>query len=594
MEAELPVDEEARLRDLRAYYLLDSESESTYDEIVQLASQICGTPVAVMTLIDADRQWFKAQVGLDISETGREIAFCAHAILEPTQTLVVPDATQDPRFADNPLVTGEANFRFYAGAPLVTPAGHALGTLCVLDTVPRVLTEFQRSSLNLLAREVMAHLALRRSLEESRRANLMLGALATAQSGFIIDGDPSATFTGLLDLLLTLTDSDYGFIGEVLTDEDGAPYVRVLGHAITDISWDEATHALYQEHAARGMEFHNLQTLFGAALTTRQVVIANNPGDDPRRGGLPSGHPAMHAFLGLPIYVEGQMVGLAGVANREGGYDDALVAFLEPFVATCGTLISALRANARRRDAEERLAAQNVRLRELDALKDELLATVSHELRTPLTSILSFLQLLREEAGVTASQSEALEVIDRNAHRLLDLVADLLLFASIESNALTLEQADFDLAQTARQSVDSIIPRAAARDISVDLDAAPTRMHGDERRIAQVIDNLLSNAVKFTEPGGRVRVRVAHDIANATIEVDDNGIGIPTADLPGLFERFTRAANATRGAIPGTGVGLAIVKKLTEMHGGAVSVESTEGAGARFCVTIPLREGEAE
>ncbi|MGE3857865.1 MAG: sensor histidine kinase, partial [Dehalococcoidia bacterium] len=143
-------------------------------------------------------------------------------------------------------------------------------------------------------------------------------------------------------------------------------------------------------------------------------------------------------------------------------------------------------------------------------------------------------------------------------------------------------------------SVDSIGPRAASRDIDVDLAVTPVRLTGDARRIAQVVDNLLSNAVKFTSPGGRVRVRVGTEGEHAFVEVDDNGIGIPAADLAGLFERFTRAANATRGAIPGTGVGLAIVKKLTEMHGGVVSVESTEGAGARFRVEIPLRRGEPQ
>jgi len=469
----------------------------------------------------------------------------------------------------------------------VTPGGHALGTLCVLDTVPRDLTEFQRNSLELLAREIMAHLALRRGLEETRRTNLMLSALAEAQSSFIVDADPSATFTGLLDLLLTLTGSEYGFIGEVLADAEGAPYIHILGHAITDISWDEPTSALYQEHAARGMEFHNLHTLFGAALTSKQVVIANDPGGDPRRGGLPSGHPAMHAFLGLPIMVEGQMVGLAGMANRPDGYDQALVDFLAPFLATCGTLIAALRANARRRDAEARLEAQNVRLRELDALKDELLATVSHELRTPLTSIVSFIALLRGDDAVSADHAEALEIIDRNAHRLLDLVADLLLFASIESNTVTLVRVDCDLAVVARDCVASIAPRAVARDIDIDLAATPAPVHADAQRLAQVLDNLLSNAVKFTEPGGRIRVRVGTEDGVAIIEVDDNGIGIPVDELPGLFERFTRASNATRGAIPGTGVGLAIVKKLTEMHGGTVSVQSAEGAGARFRVEIP-------
>ena len=331
-----------------------------------------------------------------------------------------------------------------------------------------------------------------------------------------------------------------------------------------------------------------MHTLFGAALTSKQVVIANSPGTDPRRGGLPPGHPDMRGFLGLPIVVDGQLVGLAGVANRPDGYDEALVASLEPFLATCGTLINALRSNARRRDAEARLEAQNVRLRELDALKDELLAMVSHELRTPLTSILSFIELLRGDDTVSTDHAEALEIIHRNAHRLLDMVADLLLFASIESNTVTLVRTDFDLAMVARDCVASFGPRASARDIDIDLAATPTPLHADAQRIAQVLDNLLSNAVKFTESGGRIRVRVGAEDGAAIIEVDDNGMGIPAVDLPGLFERFKRAGNATRGAIPGTGVGLAIVKKLTEMHGGTVSVQSVEGAGARFRVEIPL------
>src|SRR5213596_3111741 len=153
MKAGLPANENARLQTLRAYDILDTPPEQACDELVQLAAQICGVPIALISLVDAQRQWFKAKVGLDACQTSRDLAFCAHAILDPGTLLHVPDTTADLRFADNPLVIGEPRIRFYAGAPLVTPQGHALGTLCLLDHVPRRLTDAQQQALTILARQ---------------------------------------------------------------------------------------------------------------------------------------------------------------------------------------------------------------------------------------------------------------------------------------------------------------------------------------------------------------------------------------------------------------------------------------------------------
>jgi PAS domain-containing protein len=166
--APLPQNESERLGALQRYEILDTEPEQKFDDLTLLASHICQSPIALISLVDAERQWFKAKVGLTTSETPRSISFCGHAILGE-DVMVVPDAAADARFSDSPLVTGEPNVRFYAGAPLLTPEGHALGTLCVLDRVPRELTAAQLEALRALARQVVAQLELRRRLQEERQ-----------------------------------------------------------------------------------------------------------------------------------------------------------------------------------------------------------------------------------------------------------------------------------------------------------------------------------------------------------------------------------------------------------------------------------------
>ncbi|MGV8838075.1 PAS domain-containing protein [Cellvibrio sp.] len=176
MKAPLPNNEKERLAHLYRLDILDTRREQSFDAIAQLAMNLCEVPIAVVSLVDSDRQWFKSCLGLDAMETPRDVAFCAHAILRPDDVLVVEDATLDPRFSDNSLVLGEPYIRFYAGAPLVTESGNALGTLCVIDYVPRQLSSNQINSLQLLAGQVMQLLRFRESnmALERERENLDL------------------------------------------------------------------------------------------------------------------------------------------------------------------------------------------------------------------------------------------------------------------------------------------------------------------------------------------------------------------------------------------------------------------------------------
>jgi PAS domain S-box-containing protein len=169
MKARPPENETARLDALQRYAILDTLPEQEFEDLSRLAALICGTPIAMVSLVDADRQWFKSKVGLDASETPRDIAFCAHAILQP-DVMVVPDALADERFRNNPLVTGEPHVRFYAGTPLITQEGYALGTLCVMDRVPRNMSPEQKDALKALGNLVVTQLELRRSVADLSKA----------------------------------------------------------------------------------------------------------------------------------------------------------------------------------------------------------------------------------------------------------------------------------------------------------------------------------------------------------------------------------------------------------------------------------------
>ena len=190
-----------------------------------------------------------------------------------------------------------------------------------------------------------------------QRSDRLFRAISTASQQYIREGNVDETFAIVLNEVLDITDSEYGFVSEVLYDPSGDPYIRT--YALTNIAWNNEMRAIY-DAMAPNLEFRNLKTLFGSMLTTGEVVIANDPSTDPRRGGLPPGHPPLDRFCGLPIHHTGELVGMIGLSNRPQGYDLELVEFLEPFLAACGNIIVTWRADKARIQAEaERKAAHD-------------------------------------------------------------------------------------------------------------------------------------------------------------------------------------------------------------------------------------------
>ena len=230
-------------------------------------------------------------------------------------------------------------------------------------------------------------------------------------------------------------------------------------------------------------------------------------------------------------------------------------------------------------------------LRLSDQVKSDFVSSVSHELRTPLASILGYLEILSsgEVGDLTELQSEFLDIIDTNSHRLLTLIDDLLTLSGLENGKLAMRFDAFDLSELVYGGVQAERPALAERGLEIDLQlpGTPVQVTADTHRLGQVVDNLLANAIKFTPDGGRISVRLTEADGLAELVVEDSGIGISEDDLERLFERFFRARSATEQAIPGTGLGLAISKGIVEAHGGAIAVTSELGRGSTFTVLLP-------
>jgi signal transduction histidine kinase len=239
---------------------------------------------------------------------------------------------------------------------------------------------------------------------------------------------------------------------------------------------------------------------------------------------------------------------------------------------------------------EDRLATEYRRLVELNEAKERFLATVSHELRTPLTSILSSTELLAVVGALVDDQAELVHIIDRNVGRLLHMVDDLLLLARLESGQVPLDLRVVDIAEVTADALDA---RRAGTDpredltLVADIEPGPPAA-ADPERLGQLLDHLLSNAENYSPAGGTVTVRAHADDRRWTISVQDTGIGIPPAELARVFEEFTRASNARLGGVPGAGLGLAISRRVAELHGGELTLASVEGSGTIATLHLPF------
>jgi len=347
--------EKRRLAALQRLGILDTPPEERFERLTRIAKHYYGVKTALFSVLDAERQWFKSRQGLDATETPRSIAFCDYAI-QQDKILLVEDAAKDPRFRNNPLVTGKPHIRFYAGMPVREPSGFKIGTLCIIDDTPKKFSEIDLDVLRSLASIIEDELErsyLTSADHEYVSVSHLSRAIHRAQNVFLTSDNERAAFELMLNDLLSLTGSQFGFIGEVLHRGDQTPYLKI--GAITNIAWSPETQALYQEVERRGMTFDKLDNLLGKPMVTGEVIVSNDLGSDPRRGGLPSGHPPISAYIGVPVFSGDKQIGLIGLANRLDGYKAKLAEELEPLMQTVGNLIERKRLYQEKREHQKSL-----------------------------------------------------------------------------------------------------------------------------------------------------------------------------------------------------------------------------------------------
>ncbi|MCL5424237.1 MAG: GAF domain-containing protein [Gammaproteobacteria bacterium] len=594
-----PHNEAECLAALHALQVLDTPLEMAFERMTQLARDLFEVPIALVSLVDKERQWFKSHQGLDVSETSREVSFCAHAVAYDAP-LVIEDTLQDERFTDNPLVGEQPHIRFYAGYPLRPFDGLAVGTLCLIDRQPRHFSERDLKLLGSLAGQVeellrqhKLQIDLTRSARRMHKEQDLLKVLHQGITDYQALMSGKRLWIFLMEALRELTDSDYALIGEVMpTNTTNALKI----HAITDLSWSEESRQLMERLRSGDMTLTNPRSLLGRVFAHGEVIMTNDVYNHTKRGGFPPGHPILHNYLGVPIFSGERLIGMYAIANSKQPLNQALLDWLQPFTDTCALLINLYSQMAERELVMRDLAVARDQAETANRAKSEFLSSMSHELRTPLNAIIGFSQLLAKGRRDPLSEKQQRQIgqIEKSGQHLLNLINEILDLARIEAGHLTLSIETIAIANVINDACSTLEANIEAAGITLTRKLMPLncQVSADYTRTKQVMLNLLSNAIKYNSLRGTIHIAITQLNEEVRISVTDSGKGIAAERQHELFEPFNRLG-AEHEAVEGTGIGLAITRELIGRMQGRIGVDSTPGEGSTFWFTLPLAEPNA-
>ncbi|MBM3236414.1 PAS domain S-box protein [Candidatus Poribacteria bacterium] len=397
-----------------------------------------------------------------------------------------------------------------------------------------------------------------------------------------------------LSVAKELTNSQFGFIGEVNR------YGRFDTIAQSDTGWEACR--IPKSNAIAMIKNMEIRGIWGKVLKDEQSQIINDPASHPDRVGTPEGHPPITSFLGVPLKHAGRTIGMIALANKESGYDWAdqqgvenlSVAFVEALMRKRAEVELQkahdeleLRVQARTRELE----VTSERLMKANRAKSEFLANMSHELRTPLNAIIGFSEVLRDGlcGELNQEQLEAVRDIHESGDDLLQVIKDILDLSKVEAGKMEfyIEMFPFDDILQSVKSVLSSMIKKKGQNFTVKVPDDLPLIYADKTRFKQILYNLLSNAIKFTPEGGSITVTASCDDNEFLFEIEDNGIGIKDEDMDKLFNEFVQLDSSYSRQYEGTGLGLALTKKLVQLHEGNIWAESEYGKGSKFSFTLP-------
>ncbi len=642
-----PENEIKRLQALREQELLDTAPEERFDRITRLAKHLFGVETALVSLIDADRQWFKSKQGLEACETGRDISFCGHAILG-TDTFEVNDARLDYRFADNPLVTGAPYIRFYAGAPLSTPDGYTIGTLCIIDSRPRTLNQEEKQSLRDLADCVEAQLNLHLTIDAQLQLARLSRVASQTTNGVIItdtegkidwinEGFTRITGYSLNEVihrkpgdLLQGMQSDpetiqyirqqlsrkESFSAELINyRKDGQPYwVQISCDPLRDASGKlQGYMAIETDISARKQAEEKLREttqFLDSILENVPNMIFLKRADNLRFEFF---NRAGEVLLGLD---RDQLIGHNDydffppeqadffTANDRRVLTQAGIVDIaeEPIETPHGTRFLHTR-KLPLRDRKGRpqyllgISEDITERKEAERMKNQFVSIVSHELRTPITAISGALGLLHGSAlGVLPQPvTELISLAYNNSQRLAFLINDLLDMEKLSAGKMHFDFQLYPLHELVEQAIASNRAYGSNRNVQLHCEPCPTDLlvRVDKQRFLQVMSNLLSNAIKYSPDNGLVTIGFNQQGDRVTTSVIDHGPGIPAEFYSRMFEKFSQADSSNTRKIGGTGLGLAITKELLARMDGHIEFESTPHVATRFYFDLPAWHSEA-
>ena len=650
----VPTDEAERIRELHRCRILDTEPEPTFDDVTKLAAWICGTPMAVIAMVDSKRQWFKSKVGIELSETPRDMAFCAHTIAL-SEPFVVKDTNLDPRFVHNPLVQSSPKVRFYAGVPLRMHGGHALGSLAVMDRVPRDLDSEQMKALQVLAKQVVAQLELRRSAFECLEA---FRAIIHATPLAIIGLD----MQGRVKVWNRSAEEMFGW-----TEAEVLDNVTPIVPADEKTSFDEVMNSVRQGKVLRNLETRRLRKdgtridvcIHAAPVRSEagEVIAAGEVVEDitqrkrqeqqiersisllratleatadgilavDREGKIILSNRKLAELWGAPpgLFESGdtnRVVEFAASQLRDPEYflekirrylsgalfeesdtlrfkDGRLLErFSQPQVVggeTVGRVFS-YRDITRRTHLEEQLR----QAQKMEAV-GQLAGGIAHDFNNVLNIIVGYTALLQTRLADDESLRGHADQIMKAADRAAGLTRQLLVF----SRKQVLEAKVVDL-NTLVSNFSKMLPRLIGEDIELvlNLGSDTDRILADAGQVEQVLMNLVINARDAMPTGGQLTIETANvdldftpETAGQTrhvmLSVTDNGHGMSEEVKAHIFEPFF----TTKEAGKGTGLGLATVYAIVHQSGGRVEVQSELGKGSTFRVYLPsLGNGDTQ